>query len=148
MRAEFQADLEVVRNLLVTMAEQVRAALKRSTSALLETDQTDAEEVVHGDVDVDLGYQAVEERVYELLARQAPVATDLRLLVTALHTAANLERMGDLAVHVAQVCLRRLPAPATPPELVPVIKDMADVCDIMAGKVADSLRTADAELAR
>jgi phosphate transport system protein len=147
MRAEFQADLETVRGLLVTMAEQVRAAMTRSTSALLESDQTDAEEVVHGDVDVDLGYKAVEERVYELLARQAPVATDLRLLVTALHTAANLERMGDLAVHVAQVCLRRLPTPAAPAELVPVIKDMADVCDIMAAKVAESLRTADAELA-
>ena len=74
MRAEFQADLEIVRDLLVTMAEQLRAAMKRSTSALLESDQTDAEEVVHADVDVDLGYRAVEERVYELLARQAPVA--------------------------------------------------------------------------
>jgi phosphate transport system protein len=148
MRAEFHADLAIVRDLLVNMAEQVRAAMKRSTTALLEIDQTDAEEVVHADVDVDLGYQAVEERVYDLLARQAPVASDLRQLVTALHTAANLERMGDLAAHVAQVCLRRLPGPAVPDELVPVIKDMAEVCDTMAGKVADSLRTADAELAR
>jgi len=71
MRAEFRADLEIVSGILVTMAEQVRAAMSRATSALLTADQTDAEEVLHADVDIDLGYQSVEERVYELLARQA-----------------------------------------------------------------------------
>jgi phosphate transport system protein len=147
MRAEFQADLQIVSGILVTMAEQVRAAMTRATSALLTADQTDAEEVLHGDVDIDLGYQSVEERVYELLARQAPVATDLRLLVTALHVAADLDRMGDLAAHVAKVCLRRLPTVAVPEELVPVIKDMAAVSDGMAGKIADSLRSSDATLA-
>jgi phosphate transport system protein len=147
MRAEFQADLAIVSGILVTMAEQVRAAMKRATSALLTADQTDAEEVLHGDVDIDLGYQAVEERVYELLARQAPVASDLRLLVTALHVAADLERMGDLAEHVAKVCLRRLPTVAVPEELVPVVRDMATLSDEMAGKIADSIRLSDAALA-
>jgi phosphate transport system protein len=147
MRAEFQADLATVSELLVTMAEQARTAMNRATSALLTADRTDAEEVVHGDVELDLGYQSVEEKVYDLLARQAPVASDLRLLVTALHMAANLERMGDLAVHVAQVCLRRLPASGVPEELRPVIRDMAAVGDEMAAKVAESLRTSDASLA-
>ncbi len=147
MRAEFQADLAIVSDLLVTMAEQARTAMNRATAALLAADQTDAEEVVHGDVELDLGYKSVEEKVYDLLARQAPVASDLRLLVTALHMAANLERMGDLAVHVAQVCLRRLPASGVPEELRPVIRDMAAVGDEMAAKVAASLRTSDASLA-
>jgi phosphate transport system protein len=147
MRAEFRSDLAIVSELLVTMAEAARIAMARATTALLTADQTDAEEVLHADMELDLTYQAVEERVYDLLARQAPVASDLRLLVTALHMAANLERMGDLAVHVAKICLRRLPTMAVPEELVPVIKDMAALGDAMAGKVADSLRTSDATLA-
>ena len=147
MRAEFQADLAIVSELLVTMAEQARTAMSRATDALLAADQTDAEEVVRGDVELDLVYQSVEEKVYDLLARQAPVASDLRLLVTALHMAANLERMGDLAVHVAQVCLRRPPASGVPEELRPVVRDMAAVGDEMAAKVAESLRTSDASLA-
>jgi phosphate transport system protein len=147
MRVEFQADLAVVSDLLVTMAERARAAMSRATGALLAPDQTDAEEVLHADFELDLGYQSVEEKVHHLLARQAPVASDLRLLVTALHVAADLERMGDLAVHVAQICLRRLPEVAVPEELRPVIRDMAGVADDMAAKVAESLRTSDATLA-
>ena len=56
---------------------------------------------------------------------QAPVASDLRLVLTALHIAADLERMGDLAAHVAKTCLRRYPAPAVPPELTEVVQEMA-----------------------
>ena len=147
MRDEFRADLAIVSELLFSMAEQAREAMRRASGALLDVDQTDAEEVVRADLELDLGYQSVEEKVYDLLARQAPVASDLRLLVSALHMAANLERMGDLAVHVAQVCLRRLPAAAVPEELQPVIRDMATVSDEMAAKVAESLRNSDATLA-
>jgi phosphate transport system protein len=121
--------------------------MSRATSALLAADRTDAEEVLHSDVEIDLAYQSIEEKVYDLLARQAPVASDLRLLLTAVHVAADLERMGDLAEHVAKVCLRRVPNVAVPEELVPVIKDMAAVSDGMAGKIVDSLRASDATLA-
>jgi phosphate transport system protein len=147
MRAEFRSDLAIVSELLVTMAERVRTAMSRATSALLAADRTDAEEVLHSDVEIDLAYQSIEEKVYDLLARQAPVASDLRLLLTAVHVAADLERMGDLAEHVAKVCLRRVPNVAVPEELVPVIKDMAAVSDGMAGKIVDSLRASDATLA-
>jgi phosphate transport system protein len=147
MRAEFRSDLAIVSELLVTMAERVRTAMSRATNALLAADRTDAEEVMHSDVEIDLAYQSIEEKVYDLLARQAPVASDLRLLLTAVHVAADLERMGDLAEHVAKVCLRRLPNVAVPEELIPVIKDMAAVSDGMAGKIVDSLRTSDAALA-
>ncbi len=83
--------------------------------------QTDAEEVVRGDAEIDALYHRVEEKVYDLLARQAPVASDLRLVVTALHVAGDLERMGDLAEHVAETALRRAPESAVPDELHPVI---------------------------
>ena len=147
MREEYRADLADVNQSLVAMAEDVRTAMAQATQALLTADQTGAEEVVHGDAEIDARYRQVEEKVYDLLARQGPVASDLRLVVTALHIAADLERMGDLADHVAKIALRRIPANAVPEELRPVIKDMAAAADRIAAKVIEAMRTSNAELA-
>ena len=144
MREEYRAELADVTQTLVAMAEGVRGAMRRASAALLSVDATDAEEVVLADAETDALYHQVEEKVYDLLARQAPVASDLRLVVTALHIGADLERMGDLASHVAKVALRRVPTCAVPEELRPVIADMAATADGIAGKVAEVLRTADA----
>jgi phosphate transport system protein len=147
MREEYRAELADVTQTLVDMAEGVRVAMRQATGALVQADQTEAEEVVRGDTETDARYRQVEDKVYDLLARQAPVASDLRLVVTALHIAADLERMGDLACHVAKTALRRIPAPAVPEELRPVIQDMATAADRMAGKITEILQTADAERA-
>ncbi len=147
MREEYRAELAEVTQTLVAMAEGVRTAMRRATVALFAADQTEAEEVVRGDLEIDARYHLVEEKVYDLLARQAPVASDLRLVVTAMHIAADLERMGDLAAHVAKTALRRLPAVAVPEELRPVIGDMATAADRISGKVVDVLRTSDAQRA-
>jgi phosphate transport system protein len=144
MREEYRAELADVTRILVEMTEGVRQAMRRASIALLESDGTDAEEVVLADAETDARYHQVEDKVYDLLARQAPVASDLRLVVTALHIGADLERMGDLAAHVAKSALRRLPECAVPEELRPVVSDMAATADRMAGKVADILRTSDA----
>jgi len=144
MREEYRAELAEVTQTLVDMAEGVRDAMRQASAALLEADATGAEEVVLGDAETDARYHQVEERVYDLLARQAPVASDLRLVVTALHIGADLERMGDLACHVAKIALRRVPEVAVPEELRPVVGAMATTADRIAGKIADILRTADA----
>jgi phosphate transport system protein len=147
MRQEYQAELADVNRLLVTMAEQVRAALRKATEALLSADRVRAEEVVAADAETDAVKRKVEDRVYDLLARQAPVASDLRLVVTALHVAADLERMGDLAAHVAEVALRRLPVVAVPEELRPTVQDMAEAADRIGEKIIHVLATSDAERA-
>jgi phosphate transport system protein len=147
MREEYRAELAEVTRLLVTMATRVRAAMNDATVALLDADQTEAEQVVAADAEVDALYRQVEEKVYDLLARQQPVASDLRLVVTALHVGADVERMGDLACHVAKIALRRVPERAVPEELVPVVRDMATVTDRMAGKIADVLQSVDANRA-
>ncbi|GGM12920.1 MULTISPECIES: phosphate signaling complex protein PhoU [Micromonospora] len=147
MRNEFHADLQTVSQLLVELAQEVRAAMRQATRALLTADRRAAEAVIAGDRDIDHRYRDVEERVCELLARQAPVASDLRAMITALHVAADLERMGDLADHVAKTALRRHPSPAVPAELRPVFTDMAGVADRMAEKIATVLASPDAELA-
>ncbi len=144
MRAEYQAELEDVSRILVAMADAVRDAMSQATASLLGADRDLAEKVIESDAVVNEHHARVEERVYGLLARQAPVASDLRLLFTALHIAADLERMGDLAKHVAKVGLRRSPFPAVPESLVSVIQDMAAVADRIAGKISSILATPDA----
>ena len=147
MREEFQADLDEISRLLVTMAEAVRAAMRKATAALLTADLKAAEAVMERDVEVDAIYAQVEAKVADTIARQAPVAGDLRMVITALHISADLERMGDLAEHVAKTAKRRHPSPAVPAELRPVFQDMAEVADQMAERIASLIGTPDAELA-
>ena len=147
MRTEFHADLADVSGLLVAMAEEVRAAMRRATQALLNADAPMAEGVITGDAAVNELYKEVEDRVYGLLARQAPVASDLRLVVTALHMGTDFERMGDLAKHVAKTSLRRQPNKAVPEELIGVVRDMADVADRIAGKIGNVVANPNASAA-
>lgn len=147
MREEFRADLHLVSQLLVDMAEAIRAAMRKATRALLTADRDAAEAVIARDAEIDSLYRQVEERVFDLLARQAPVASDLRAMITALHVASDLERMGDLADHVAKTALRRHPSPAVPAELRGVFTDMAEVADRIAEKIASVLSEPDVDLA-
>lgn len=148
MREEFQSDLNELSRLLVTMAEAVRAAMRKATSALLRADREAAELVVERDAEVNHLYRQVEQKVSDVIARQAPVASDLRAVVTALHISADLERMGDLAEHVAKTALRRHPSPAVPAELRPVFRQMAAVADRMADKITGVLASPTVEGAK
>src|SRR4051812_6781349 len=139
MREEFQSDLNEISRLLVTMAEAVRAAMRKATSALLTADLKAAESVIERDIEVDKIYSQVEAKVADTIARQAPVAGDLRMVITALHISADLERMGDLAEHVAKTAQRRHPSPAVPAELRPVFQQMSEVADRMADKITSVL---------
>jgi phosphate transport system protein len=144
MRGEYDAELDDVSRVLVAMADAVREAMQLATDSLLGADAELAQRVISSDAVVNEHHQQVEDRVYGLLARQAPVAYDLRLLFTALHIASDLERMGDLAKHVAKIGLRRHPYPAVPDEIKSVIQDMALVANRMAGKISFILTVPDA----
>jgi len=143
MRDEYRADLVEVNRLLVSMAEAVRAAMHNATNALLKADQTDAEQVVARDAEIDALYRLTEDKVYDLLARQAPVASDLRVVFTAIHVAGDLERMGDLAEHVAKAALRRHPVCAVPDVLVDTFEQMGEVADRVATKITTAISTSD-----
>jgi phosphate transport system protein len=143
MREEFRSELADVSRTLVAMGEAVRVAMRRATTALLAADRTDAEHVIARDAEIDALYRIVEDKVYSVLARQAPVASDLRTVVTALHVAGDLERMGDLADHVAKTALRRHPESAVPPELQDVVSEMGDVAERIANKITKAMSTSD-----
>ncbi|HEY2946948.1 MAG TPA: phosphate signaling complex protein PhoU [Micromonosporaceae bacterium] len=144
MREQFNTELAEIRGTLVTMAEAVALAMRRATSALLNPDRALADDVVAADAEIDALYRIVEDRVFIVLARQTPVASDLRLVLTSLHVAADLERMGDLADHVARTARRRFPSCAVPAPVAAVVKEMGEVADRMASKIGPAIATQDA----
>ncbi|ASK66522.1 phosphate transport system regulatory protein PhoU [Brachybacterium avium] len=116
MREAYQSDLRHIVDDLVDMAEMVGTALEGATTALLEGDLALAERVVTADPHLDARQVELDAKAVELLARQSPVATDLRLLVATLRMSSSLERMGDLAAHVALIARRAHPELAVPTE--------------------------------
>ena len=100
------------------------------------------------DPKVDALREELEDRCFQLLARQQPVATDLRVIVTTLQLSADLERMGDLALHIAKIARLRYPDVAVPTEARDVISQMGQVALSLVRKVADVVDGRDIELAQ
>ncbi len=131
MREHYREELEDINACLVDMANSVGSAMNKATTALLDADVALADLVIAGDEHIDAVRESIEERCFTLLARQQPVATDLRTVTTAMRIVSDLERMGDLAVHVAKLARMRFPESAVPAEVRPIF--------VEAGHVAQSL---------
>lgn len=129
MRDAFHDHLDRISDDLVEMTTMVGSAMQRATGALLESDLRAAESVIAADDDIDTLRREVDDRAVDLLARQQPVATDLRMVVTAMHMASDIERMGDLARHIAKVARLRYPESAVPDQLRETISEMARVAE-------------------
>lgn len=114
MREAFHSDLEAIQDDLVKMCTMVENAAREASTALLDGDLALAERVIAGDAHIDDIQTEIDTLAVDLLARQSPVATDLRLLVSAIRMSATIERAGDLAEHVALVVRRRHPEPVLP----------------------------------
>jgi phosphate transport system protein len=147
MRDAYQEQLDELAEGLAGMCEQVAEALQKATRALLEQDLQLAEEVISEDVRIDDVRDAAEARAFALLALQAPVATDLRIVVSAIHGAGDIERMGDLALHVARAARRRHPHRALPAEVAPHFAEMGRIATALARKAGEVIRTRDLDAA-
>jgi phosphate transport system protein len=145
MRNVYAEQLASIDDDLQTMTRLVQQSVSRATHALLSADPEVADQVVAGDAQIDLFRDRIEDRVFELLSLQQPVAGDLRLLMAAARMVADLERMGDLAVHVAKVALMRLPDVAVPQEMLPTIRRMGEVACAMVGDVITIIAERDLE---
>ena len=124
------------------------AALRDATTALLTADLALAEDVIARDAQLDDMRASTETVALELLALQAPVASDLRTVVSALWVVADLQRMGALAIHVAKAARRRHPAPVPPVEVRPIIERMGRVGVHLADQAATVLAERDLDIAR
>ena len=143
MRNAFHDELDGIGTTLLQMAGLAKVAMNDATSALLTVDLVMAEKVIAADNVIDDIQHDLDARTINLMARQQPVATDLRTLVTSLRMSADLERMGDLAHHVAKQARMRYPNSAVPAELVPTITAMGLVADKLVDKLSSVMEHRD-----
>jgi len=147
IRSVFQDELDNVSQSLVDLTAMVSASMTKATTAILSCDLKLAEEVIATDVKIDDYQHENDSRIIDIIARQQPVASDLRALVTALRMGSDLERMGDLANHVAKVARLRHPNAAVPPELVAIIEAMGVAAVAITEKTGVVIATRNTEMA-
>jgi len=148
MREAYHDQLGNLADELAAMCGMVSDAMGLATRSLLEADLTLAEQVISDDSKIDDARTRCEEQAYALLALQAPVATDLRTVLAVIHAAESLERMGDLALHVAKAARRRHPAPVLPEQVRPYFAEMGRVALALAGQAQQVIRPQDVNRAR
>ncbi|MBB4687584.1 phosphate signaling complex protein PhoU [Amycolatopsis jiangsuensis] len=148
MREAYHVELDQLAQNLAAMSAQVADAMERATTALLEVDLGLAEQVISDDAKVDDARAESEEQAYALLALQAPVATDLRTVLAAIHAAESLERMGDLALHVAKAARRRHPEPVLPDSVKPYFAEMGEAAVKLARQAEQVIQTKDVSAAK
>jgi phosphate transport system protein len=147
MRDAYHEELDGLNDKLVEMTRLVRSAISRATTALLDSDLVLAESVISRDDEVNATFAEIESTIFDLMARQQPVAVDLRIVITALRMGTDLERMGDLAVHVAKVARLRHPDTAVPPQLRSTILEMGQIAESLVTKAGGCVASRDVEAA-
>jgi phosphate transport system protein len=125
------------------MSQLANTAMVRATKAILEADLAVAEEVISEDERIDALHHDLDSRILNLMARQQPVAGDLRTLVASIRMSSDIERMGDLAHHIAKLARMRYPACAIPPELVFIIQEMGEVAQRIMTKTTGIITSRD-----
>jgi phosphate transport system protein len=147
VREHYREELEDINSCLTEMANSVGSAMSTATTALLDADVALADRVIAGDEHIDGVRESIEQRCFALLARQQPVATDLRTVTAAMRIVADLERMGDLAVHVAKVARMRFPDPAVPQEVRPLFLEAGHIAESLVSKTATVIAKLDIDAA-
>ena len=147
MREVFQQELHEVQSRLVEIAELVAVSIEGAVHAFNESDVARAEEVIENDSRIDGLTVELDELAITILARQQPVARDLRIVVSALRISASLERMGDMAEHIAQLARYRFPEKVVPKSLRPTFQELGRLDVAIAKKLTELLTTEDVRLA-
>ncbi|WP_346620221.1 phosphate signaling complex protein PhoU [Blastococcus montanus] len=148
MRDSYREELDDINDCLVAMANSVGSAMGTATTALLDADVALADLVIAGDEEIDATRESIEQRCFTLLARQQPVAFDLRIITTAMRIVSDLERMGDLAEHIAKVARMRFPDHAVPQDVRPAFLEAGQVAELLITKAATVIAKRDLDAAR
>ncbi len=147
MREVFQQELREVQDRLVEISTLVAASIENATRAFNESDVSLAESVIADDDRIDEAVLALDELAINILARQQPVARDLRIVVSALRISASLERMGDMSEHIAQLARYRFPDKVVPKSLRSTFAKLGELDVAIARKLVELLTTEDVRLA-
>ncbi|WGD38124.1 phosphate signaling complex protein PhoU [Lysinibacter sp. HNR] len=146
MREVFQQELREVQTRLVEISELVELAIQRGTQAFQTSEVSLAEAVIEDEQQIDALTTDLDELAITILARQQPVAKDLRIIVSALRISSSLSRMGELAEHIAQLARYRFPESVIPKGLGKTFREMGDLDVQMAAQVTELLKTEDIHL--
>ena len=147
MRNAFQEELDSIHDTLVKMGKLVEDSMSEATKALLQPNLELAEKVIKNDDVIDDMQHELDARTMMIIARQSPVAGDLRTLVTSLRMSADLERMGDMAHHIAKLARMRFPNNAVPSELREIVVQMDRVAVSIINKTTHAIDTRNTTLA-
>src|SRR5680860_1127839 len=147
MREVFQQELREVQERLVEIAELVEISIENATRAFNESNVSIAENVIADDHKIDELTVSLDELAINILARQQPVARDLRIVVSALRISASLERMGDLSTHIAQLARYRFPDKVIPKSLRSTFAEMGALDVSIATLLTELLTNEDMKLA-
>jgi phosphate transport system protein len=142
----FVEDLELLKTKLLEMGALVESAIQRSISAVTQKDRAAAEQVFMNEARINAIEIEIDEFAINLLALQQPMAADLRLIVAALKINTDLERMGDLAVNIAQRAMSLMEGPVIKPMID--IPHIAGLVQSMVRKALDAFVHRDPDLAR
>ena len=147
IRSVFQDELDGVSQSLVDLTEMVALSISKATTSILTCDLKLAEEVIATDDHIDNFQHHLDARIIDIIARQQPVASDLRALVAALRMSADLERMGDMSHHVAKISRSRHPEAAVPSELISIFQKMGAAAEKITRKIGVVIATRDTQMA-
>jgi phosphate transport system protein len=147
MRTLFTAELSELADDLIAMGHHVESGITRAAEALLTQNVELAQEVIADDAKLDELEEIVDERCVLLIAQQQPVGLDLRTLVTSLRISAGLERMGDLAQHIAEAARRAYPESALPDSHREIFEGMCVAAKQAASEVVELLQSRDLNVA-
>lgn len=148
VREIFQSQLQEVQARLVEIAEDSARVMEKASKAFNTSDVVMADEAIAISELAGEKALALDELVIRILAKQSPVARDLRILVSALRISASLERMGALAGHIAAIARYRFPGSAVPESLSPTFAEMGNLDVSLAKQLVQLLKTTDADFAR
>lgn len=140
-------ELESVQNDIYHMTELVLTAITDATRSLLTSDLTLAEQVISGDDAINDLHSSIEDHCFQITSTQAPVARKLRSVMSAVRMAASLERMGDLAVHIAKQVRLRYPNPTIPADLNETFAKMGEAARIIVEKTGQAVQASDSSIA-
>jgi phosphate transport system protein len=147
VREVFQQELREVQERLVEIATLVAVSIDNATRAFNDSNVTLAEMVIADDNRIDTATRELDELAIDILARQQPVARDLRIVVSALRISASLERMGDMSEHIAQLARYRFPAKVVPKALRSTFAELGALDVAIAGKLVELLKSEDVRVA-
>lgn len=147
MRIAYHEQLEQLSQQLGEMCGLAGVAMERATQSLLQADLALAEQVITDHEQITIASSKAEEAAFVLLALQAPVAGDLRAIVSAIQIVADIDRMGALALHVAKIARRRHPQHALPEEVNGYFAEMGRVAVELGHSAQEALVTRDPEKA-